>query len=111
LIQKYIFLINLKGNKMKMTKGNVTLLALLLLVPAVSFAASTGGTEFTSLYDTLLGWVQGYLGKTIAIAAFIVGLGMGVAKSSPVPALIGVVFAMIIAYVPTVMSSITGALV
>ncbi|MBK7025034.1 MAG: hypothetical protein IPH41_16550 [Sulfuritalea sp.] len=43
------------------------------------------------MYTTLLNWATGFLGKSIAIAAFILGAGIGIARSSPIPALAGVV--------------------
>ncbi len=71
--------------------------------------AGTTGTEFQTMYTTLLDWVSGYLGKAIAIAAFILGAGIGVARSSPIPALVGVVFALFMVYVPTIIDSIMTA--
>ena len=51
----------------------------------------------------------GYLGKAIAIAAFILGAGVGIARSSPIPALAGVVFALFMVYVPTIIDTIMTA--
>jgi conjugal transfer pilus assembly protein TraA len=61
--------------------------ALLLALGATSAFAGTTGTEFQTMYTTLLNWATGYLGKAIAVAAFILGAGIGVARSSPIPAL------------------------
>jgi hypothetical protein len=33
------------------------------------------------MYTTLLNWATGFLGKSIAIAAFILGAGIGIARS------------------------------
>lgn len=82
---------------------------LLLAFGATSAFAGTTGTEFQTMYTTLLSWATGYLGKAIAIAAFILGAGIGVARSSPVPALAGVVFALFMVYVPTIIDSIMTA--
>lgn len=87
----------------------LTPLALLLAFGASSAIAGTTGTEFQSMYTTLLNWATGYLGKAIAIAAFILGAGIGVARSSPIPALVGVVFALFMIYVPTIIDSIMTA--
>jgi conjugal transfer pilus assembly protein TraA len=84
-------------------------LALALTLGAGSAFAGTTGTEFQSMYTTLLNWATGYLGKAIAIAAFILGAGIGVARSSPIPALVGVVFALFMIYVPTIIDSIMTA--
>jgi conjugal transfer pilus assembly protein TraA len=83
----------------------------LLTLAAGSALAGTTGTEFQSMYVTLLNWVNGYLGKSIAIAAFILGAGIGIARSSPIPALIGVVFALFMVYVPTIIDSIMTAVI
>lgn len=85
--------------------------AALLLTCAGSVMAGGTGTEFQSMYTTMLDWATGFLGKSIAIAAFILGAGIGVARSSPIPALAGVVFALFMVYVPTIIDSIMTAVV
>ena len=82
---------------------------LLLALGATSAFAGTTGTEFQTMYTTMLNWATGYLGKAIAVAAFILGAGIGVARSSPIPALAGVVFALFMVYVPTIIDSIMTA--
>ena len=84
-------------------------LAVLLALGAASAFAGTTGTEFQTMYTTLLNWATGFLGKSIAIAAFIRGAGIGIARSSPIPALAGVVFALFMVYVPTIIDSIMTA--
>jgi conjugal transfer pilus assembly protein TraA len=88
-----------------------TVFALVLALLAGSALAGTTGTEFQTIYATLLNWATGYLGKSIAIAAFILGAGIGVARSSPIPALVGVVFALFMVYVPTIIDSIMTAVI
>jgi conjugal transfer pilus assembly protein TraA len=83
--------------------------ALFLALGATSAFAGTTGAEFQTMYTTLLNWATGYLGKSIAVAAFILGAGIGVARSSPIPALAGVVFALFMVYVPTIIDSIMTA--
>ena len=86
-------------------------LALVLSLAAGTAFAGTTGTEFQTMYTTLLGWAAGYLGKSIAIAAFILGAGIGIARSSPVPALVGVVFALFMVYVPRIIDTIMTAVI
>ena len=43
--------------------------------------AGTTGTEFKPIFDLLTGWIGGYLGRTIALAAFIIGVGYGAFNS------------------------------
>ena len=90
---------------------NTVALALVLSLAAGSVLAGTTGTEFQTMYSTLLGWINGFLGKSIAIAAFIIGAGVGIARSSPIPALIGVVFALFMVYVPNIIDSIMTAVI
>jgi conjugal transfer pilus assembly protein TraA len=89
----------------------ITPLALLLALGASTAFAGTTGAEFQTMYTTLLNWATGYLGKAIAVAAFILGAGIGVARSSPIPALVGVVFALFMVYVPNIIDSIMTATV
>ncbi len=88
-----------------------TACALGLALLAGSALAGTTGTEFQTIYSTLLNWATGFLGKSIAIAAFILGAGIGVARSSPIPALVGVVFALFMVYVPSIIDSIMTAVI
>jgi conjugal transfer pilus assembly protein TraA len=85
------------------------LVTALLLAAAGTVFAGTTGTEFQTMYTTLLNWVSGFLGKSIAIAAFILGAGVGIARSSPIPALVGVVFALFMVYVPSIIDGIMTA--
>ena len=95
-----------------MNKTPITaLLALLLALAAGSALAGTTGAEFQTMYTTLLNWVTGFLGKSIAIAAFILGAGIGIARSSPIPALVGVVFALFMVYVPNIIDGIMTAVI
>ena len=89
-----------------------TVVLVLLTLVAVSPAfAGTTGTEFQTMYTTLVNWATGFLGKSIAIAAFILGAGIGIARSSPIPALAGIVFALFMVYVPTIIDSIMTAVI
>ena len=82
-----------------------------LSVMAVPPFAGTTGTEFGGLYNLVKGWTEGYLGKTLAIAAFLVGAIVGFAKSTAMPALIGIVFAVLFAVGPGIIDGIASALV
>ena len=93
------------------TTRNSIALALVLSFAAGSVMAGTTGTEFQSLYTTLLNWASGYLGKSIALAGFILGAGIGIARSSPIPALVGVVFALFMVYVPIIIDNIMTAVI
>lgn len=64
--------------------NNLVMGACLVLFAGTALAGTTG-TEFQTMYTTLLNWASGYLGKSIAIAAFILGAGIGIARSPPTP--------------------------
>ena len=98
-------------SKTRSTNAISTTLAIVLTLAAGSALAGTTGTEFQTMYTTLLNWATGFLGKSIAIAAFILGAGIGIARSSPIPALAGVVFALFMVYVPTIIDSIMTAVI
>jgi len=94
-----------------MRTTRIALVAVALAVLAGPALAGTTGTEFQTMYQTLLDWATGFLGKSIAIAAFILGAGIGIARSSPIPALVGVVFALFMVYVPTIIDTVMTAIV
>ncbi len=48
--------------------ATVAPVALLLALGATSAFAGTTGTEFQTMYTTMLNWATGYLGKAIAVA-------------------------------------------
>lgn len=85
------------------------ILAAVLFVLVGSVFAAESGTEFKGLYDLLMGWAEGYLGRGLAIAAFIAGIGAGVARSSPMLAAIGIVFALVISVGPGIINGILTA--
>ncbi len=82
---------------------------LMVAVMSVSAFAGVGGTEFQSIYDLILGWAQGYLGKTLALVMFLTGIGMGVARQSIWAAVIGVSAAIAVYYAPNIIDSIVAA--
>lgn len=79
-----------------------------LFIAAVAQAGTTG-TEFQALHTLLTGWANGYLGKALAIAAFLFGAGYGVAKQTIVPAILGIVFALIFAVGPGIINGMLSA--
>jgi len=71
----------------------------------------TTGTEFLDLFNMLVGWAEGYLGKALAIGAFIVGAIIGFAKSTAMPALVGIVFAIVFGLGPTIINGMFTAVI
>lgn len=91
-----------------MTRVGIASTSLVLAVPAF---AGTSGTEFQGLYNLIKGWSEGYLGRTLAVAAFLVGAIVGFAKSTAMPALIGIIFAVLFAIGPGIIDGIASALI
>ena len=91
----------------------VGLLSALMVSSAWATTAGGGvtGTEFQALFDMLVGWAEGYLGKALAIAAFVVGALIGFAKSTAMPALVGIVFAIVFGLGPTIINGMFAAVI
>ena len=83
--------------------------ALVLMVAGGLAVAGTGGTEFDTIYQTLLGWLQGTLGKIIALTALAVGLTIGIMRQSIMAVVVGVAMAMALYYGPTVIDGVVAA--
>lgn len=82
-----------------------------LFVAGAIATAGTTGAEFQSFYDLMNNWATGYLGKAIAIAAFIFGAGIGMAKQDVVPAIIGIAFAIVFTVGPNVINGMMTAVI
>ncbi len=87
----------------------IALLAVAMLAKVA--LAGTTGDEFEELYNLLLGWAEGFLARSIAIAASIIGALYGMAKQNPILALVGIVFAVILAIGPSVINGIVSAVI
>lgn len=82
----------------------------LMSVAGAAFAGTTG-PEFQALFDLVSGWASGYLGKALAIAAFLIGAVVGVAKSTAMPALVGLAFAIVFSIGPGVITGMMTAVI
>lgn len=78
------------------------------LSAGVAFAG-TGGTEFSDVYDMIVGWTQGALGKTISVGTFLVGMGIGVARQSLMPIVLGIGSGLALYHTPNIVGSILTA--
>ena len=82
-----------------------------ILAMLASAKAGVTGTEFQATYDLIVGWAKGYLGKIFAVAAFLIGCGFSAARQNPMPAIFGLVLALIIGFGPSLIESILTATV
>lgn len=76
---------------------------------ATAVVAGTGGDEFSSVYDTLVEWTQGTLGRIISIAMILVGLVAGVVRQSIMALVIGLAGGMGLYNAPTVIEAVMTA--
>jgi conjugal transfer pilus assembly protein TraA len=85
--------------------------ALALMSLSTMSQAGTSGEEFKGLFDMLTGWMNGYLARSVALAASIAGALYGLAKQNPLLATVGIVFAVILSVGPAVINGILSAVV
>lgn len=87
----------------------VAVLAVLAMM--ASAQAGTTGAEFKDTYDLVIGWAKGYLGKIFAVVAFLIGAGFSAARQNPMPAVFGLVLALIVGFGPALIEKILTATV
>ena len=89
--------------------GFATVLAVwALLLLADPAQASTGGSEFKSLYELISGWAKGYLGRAIAVSFLVVGLLTGLVRGSVIAAVTAIGAAVALLMLPTIVDAIFG---
>ena len=89
----------------------VSSLMFLGMTAAAQVHAGTGGDEFKDLYDQLMGWVQGTLGKVVAVSMILVGIIAGVARQSIMAFAVGIAAGLGLYYAPTVIDKTLSAAV
>ena len=85
------------------------LVATLLFGVAASAWAGAGGEEFSSVYDTLVDWTQGTLGRIISISMILVGMCMAVVRITLVATVVAIAGGLILYNAPTVIEAIQTA--
>ena len=95
----------------QMTQKLASLALLVAAVAVVTTAAvgGTGGTEFDTIVTQLTGWLEGGLGKVLALAALAVGLGIGVIQQSVMAVVVGISMAIAVYFGPGVIDGIITA--
>ena len=86
----------------------VTCVLLIALAPDQAHAG-VGGAAFDEVWDTLVDWTQGTLGKIVAGAMVLVGIVSGVARQSLMAFAIGIGGGMGLYYTPDVIETVVGA--
>lgn len=80
-----------------------------IILPGLVFAGTGGTAEFGQIYTTVQGWLQGTLGKVIALSALGVGLGMGVVRQSIMAVVLGVAMGLATYYGPQILDNVVVA--
>lgn len=86
-----------------------TLVVALLGFSIGSAYAGTGGTEFDGVWTSLVDWSQGTLGRIIALALILTGLGIGVVRQSIMAVVIGIACGLSLYNAPIIVENIVGA--
>lgn len=75
--------------KQKQNVAKTMALVAMSALAANAMAAQTG-QEFRGISTMLSGWTTGGLGLTLALAAFVIGLAVGIMKQTIMPAVVGI---------------------
>ena len=76
-----------------------------------SASAGTEGKEFNEVYDKIVGWLQGSLGKVMAVTCVGVGLAFTVTRGTLTHVVVGIAMCLILYNAPTVIDDILTATV
>ena len=83
--------------------------AFLALMIGKNAVAGTTGSEFQNIYNMVVDWTSGYLGKTIALGAFLAGMGVGIIRQSMMAVVTGIGAGLAVAYMPEIINGIVTA--
>lgn len=89
--------------------GTFAVMAAPAVVVTGAALAGTGGTEFDTIVTQVTDWLEGGLGKVLALAALAVGLGIGVVQQSVMAVVVGIGMAIAVFYGPGVLTGIISA--
>ena len=79
---------------------------LLLIASKPSLAGTGGSSEFGAIYTLLTGWLQGMLGRILAVTFMTVGLVSGVMRGSMMGLVLGIACGLGVYTAPTVINNI-----
>ena len=89
---------------------NLLIFGLVLLSCSEVLLAGTGGSsEFGNIYTLLTGWLQGMLGRILAVTFMLVGLVSGVMRGSMMGLVLGIACGLGVYTAPTVIDNIVTA--
>jgi conjugal transfer pilus assembly protein TraA len=73
------------------------------------WAGTGGSSEFGNIYTLLTGWLQGMLGRILAVTFMLVGLVSGVMRGSMMGLVLGIACGLGVYTAPTVIDNIVTA--
>lgn len=85
---------------------NYLLPSMALVAASGAAVAGTGGTEFDAMFTMIKDWTEGSLGKLLAVSAFLIGMGMGIVRQSIIAIVLGIGFALALAYTPAIIEAV-----
>jgi conjugal transfer pilus assembly protein TraA len=93
---------------MSIVKRSVLGIALVMGMVAAA-VAGTSDTEFQAIFDKIIGWANGYAGKSLAVVSLLIGIMAGVGRSNFVPVVAGAGFALALGFGPGILAGIVTA--
>ena len=101
---------------MKNTAKKILAIALpsaVVVSQAVAYSVGTTTTRAAGEFDTflaeVLSWMNGPLGTLLAIVALGVGLTMGIMQQSLIAGIVGIFFAALVNYGPSILQGVSGS--
>ena len=91
------------------TVWTLTSLFLMTIEVPECLAGTGGSSEFGSIYTLLTGWLQGMLGRILAVTFVMVGLVSGVMRGSMMGLVLGIACGLGVYTAPTVIDNIVTA--
>lgn len=73
---------------------------------ASAASAGTSGAEFQDAYNLLVGWIEGFFGRALAVAFLLVGLFMGIARQNLMACGVSIAVAFGLVITPTILDNI-----
>lgn len=74
-----------------------------------TYAGTGGSSEFGNIYNLLTGWLQGILGRILAVTFVLVGLVSGIMRGSMMGLVLGIACGLGVYTAPTVIDNIVTA--
>jgi conjugal transfer pilus assembly protein TraA len=93
---------------MSIVKRSVLGMALVMGMVAAA-VAGTSDTEFQAIFNKIIGWANGYAGKSLAVVSLLIGIMAGVGRSNFVPVIAGAGFALALGFGPGILAGIVTA--